>query len=58
MDNPDKLARYGTQDTIRRQTKQKHNTVCVEQPKKKSFDYTLLVSHFKYNITVNKILKN
>ena len=31
MDNPDKLARYGTQDTIRRQTKQKHNTVCVEQ---------------------------
>ena len=27
MDNPEKLATYGTQD--RRQAKQKHNTICV-----------------------------
>ena len=31
MDNPEKLAKLGTQDTRRRQTKQKKpNTVCVE----------------------------
>ena len=26
IDNPEKLTTYGTQDTGRRQTKQKHNT--------------------------------
>jgi hypothetical protein len=31
MDNPKKLATYGRQDTRRRQTKQKHNTICVGQ---------------------------
>jgi hypothetical protein len=30
MDNPEKLATYVTKDTRRRQTKQKHNTICVE----------------------------
>ena len=29
MDNPKKLATWGTQETGRRQTKQKHNTICV-----------------------------
>ena len=29
MDNPEKLAVFGTQDTGRRQTKQKHNTICA-----------------------------
>jgi hypothetical protein len=29
MDNPEKLAILGTQDTRQRQTKQKHNTICV-----------------------------
>ena len=29
MDNPEKLATYGTQDTWQRQTKEKHNTICV-----------------------------
>ena len=29
MDNPEKLATFGTQDTRRRQTKQTHNTTCV-----------------------------
>jgi len=29
MDNPVKLAIYGTQYTRRTQTKQKHNTICV-----------------------------
>jgi hypothetical protein len=29
MDNQEKLATLGTQDTRRRQTKQKHNTICV-----------------------------
>jgi hypothetical protein len=29
MDNPEKLATQGTQDTRRRQTKQKLNTICV-----------------------------
>jgi len=29
MDNPEKLATFGTQDTRRRQTKQNHNTICV-----------------------------
>ena len=29
MDNPEKLATLGTQDTRRRKTKQKHNTICV-----------------------------
>ena len=28
MDNPEKLATLGTQDTRRRQTNQKHNTTC------------------------------
>jgi len=28
MDNPEKLATYGTQDTRRRKTKQKHNKMC------------------------------
>jgi len=32
MDNPGKLATLGTQDTRRRQTKQKHNTICVVHP--------------------------
>jgi len=30
MDNPDKLAILGTQDTGRRQTKQKHSTLILE----------------------------
>jgi hypothetical protein len=29
MDNPEKLATIGTQDTRRRQTNQKHKTTCV-----------------------------
>jgi len=29
IDNPEKLATFGTQDTRRRQTKQKHNTIRV-----------------------------
>ena len=29
MDNPDNLATFGTHDTRWRQTKQKHNTICV-----------------------------
>jgi len=29
MDNPEKLGAEGTQYARRRQTKQKHNTVCV-----------------------------
>jgi len=29
MDNPEKLATFGTSDTRRRQTKQKHITICV-----------------------------
>ena len=29
MDNPEKLATLGTQDTRQRHTKQKHNTICV-----------------------------
>jgi hypothetical protein len=29
MDNPEKLATLGTSDTRRRQTKQKHITICV-----------------------------
>jgi len=29
MDNPEKLATYGTQGTRRRQTNQRHNTICV-----------------------------
>jgi hypothetical protein len=32
MDNPEKLATLGTQDTRRRKTKQKHNTMCVGRP--------------------------
>ena len=32
MDNPEKLATLGTQDTRRRKTKQKHNTICVGHP--------------------------
>jgi len=31
MDNPEKLATYGTQDTRRKHTNQKHNTLCVRQ---------------------------
>ena len=30
MDNPQKLATLSTQNTERKQTKQKHNTICVE----------------------------
>ena len=30
MDYPQKLTTLGTQDTRRRQAKQKHNTLCVE----------------------------
>jgi uncharacterized DUF497 family protein len=29
MNNPKKLATYGTQSRRRRKTKQKHNTICV-----------------------------
>jgi hypothetical protein len=29
MDNQEKLATLSTEDTRRRQTKQKHNTICV-----------------------------
>ena len=29
MDHPEKLVTFGTQDTRWRQTKQKHNTICV-----------------------------
>jgi hypothetical protein len=29
MDNPEKLSALGTQRTRRRQTKQKHSTICV-----------------------------
>jgi hypothetical protein len=29
MNNPEKLATQGTQDTRQRQPKQKHNTICV-----------------------------
>jgi len=29
MDNQEKLATLDTRDTVRRQTKQKHNTICV-----------------------------
>jgi hypothetical protein len=32
MDNQEKLATLGTQDTRRRQTKQKRNTICVGHP--------------------------
>jgi hypothetical protein len=29
MENPEKVATLGRQDTRRRQTKQKHNTMCA-----------------------------
>jgi len=29
MDNPEYMTSLGTQNTRRRQTKQKHNTICV-----------------------------
>ena len=29
MDNPERLAPLGTQETKRRQTRQKHNKICV-----------------------------
>ena len=29
METPEKLSTQGTQDTRRRQTKEKHNTICV-----------------------------
>jgi fido (protein-threonine AMPylation protein) len=32
MNNQEKVATLGTQDTRRRQTKQKHSTICVGHP--------------------------
>jgi len=45
MNNPETLAAYGTQNTRRRQTKQRHNTICVghqyEEAKTNNINKTL-----------------
>jgi hypothetical protein len=45
MNNPEKLAAYGTQSTIRRQTKQRDSPICVghhyEEAKRNNINKTL-----------------
>ena len=42
MDNPEKLSTLGTQDTGRKQTKQKHNTTQKHTKTKKMSNYQML----------------
>ena len=44
MDNPEKLATLGTQDTVRKQTKQKHNTENYKDEEQQNVGH-----HYVYN---------
>ena len=63
MDNPEKLATFDTSDTRRRQTKQKHITICVvyhhaqDVDKKKQKHNAICFGHHYTQASTNNVNK-
>ena len=57
MDNQEKLATWGTQDSRRRQAKQKHNTICVGHHNTQTNTNIVTIMHetsYKQQVKMNR----